>query len=144
MKKWFVVAVLSLPLLAVAGDASSNEYVQLDARLSRAALSPGAHAKIVFTLRPAEGIHINAEPPPSFALDSPSVATLLGVPSMERDTKGYLATGTPLRQSFIIAPKAPPGPSRLRGELVYYYCSDARGWCMRYRQPVVLTLTIGR
>ena len=144
MKSALVAIILSSHLLAVAGDSSSNEYVRFDARLSKVTLAPGARAKIIFTLTPAEGIHINAEPPPAFTLDSMSIATLVGAPSMEKDNRGYLAKDAPLRQSLVIAKNTATGPGSLRGELVYYYCSDTQGWCMRYRQPVELTLTIGR
>lgn len=124
------------------GDAPANPYVRSEVKLAQPALPPGGHSEILFTLTPAEGVHITAVPAPEFRIDSGTVAKTRGTPRVKKDSLGYIPNDAPVRQAIVIAPKAPSGEYRIRGTFTYYYCSDSEGWCMRYRQAVALTVIV--
>lgn len=126
----------------IPGDPPSNQYVKVAAALVDSTLSPGGRGEILITLKPIEGIHINADPAPEFSVDSGSVAKAIGAPRGKKDDRGYLSVGEPVRQEIVIAPMAAPGEHHVRGLFIYYYCSDTEGWCMRYRQAVALTVIV--
>src|SRR5689334_989511 len=136
----FVAAVA----LSLAGDPPPNEYVAFKARLAPGPLRAGGRAELLFSLTPKEGIHINVKPAMELKLEPGSPFALDGklrLESMKADTLELLNAARPVRQGILLAHSAKPGTLTLRGTLVYYYCSDAEGWCSRYRQPVALTVT---
>jgi len=131
-------------LNAGAGDPPGNAHVKVEARLARTGLPPGAKSEILFTLTPVEGIHINAKPAPEFSMAAGSPASVAGSLRVTGDTRGFLAPNAPVRQPIRIGRKAGTGPHTITGTLVYFYCSDAEGWCMRASQPVALPVEIGK
>ena len=120
-----------------------NDSVDLQVSLERSKIPAGSHTYILFQLTPVEGVHLTAEPPVEFKIDSGTVAKTVGKPRGVKDGDN-LSPADPVRQEIVIAPKAPDGKYTIKGTLTYYYCSDAEGTCMRYRQPVTLTLNVGR
>jgi hypothetical protein len=139
---------LSLPgqLLPAGGPppgagAKANEYVRYSASLDTGRVTAGSTARLLLRLQPKKGIHVNLVPPLSLTLDSLPPALSAGKLSIPK-RKEYLDASQPISQTLRVSPGAPPGTVNIRGMLTYYYCSDAEGWCSRYRQPVELTLTI--
>lgn len=133
---------LSIGSAAIAGDPPENKYVRVVMALADSTYVPGGHGNVRITLTPAEGIHINADPAPEFAIDSGGVAVTVGQVQLKTERDAKLASGEPMVQEIAIVPGAPPGGHAVRGTFTYYYCSDSEGWCMRYRQAIALTVIV--
>jgi hypothetical protein len=120
-----------------------NQYVQLEVTVSAQTLKAGESGELRIAFTPAEGIHINTSPAVEFRVDSSSSFIMKGNAQQERDAvTGFLSTTVPVRQVFGVAQDTQSGPHILSGTVVYYYCSDAEGWCMKFRQRVEVPITI--
>jgi len=135
-----------LPFLAFSGDStSSNKYVRYNVEPGRSSMKPGAAGTLRFRLTPQQGIHINTEPAIAFILnDSPdfSLTGKLRFQTVKVDTSVYLDTTKAIRQSFTLAKGAKAGQHVLKATLTYFYCSDAEGWCSRFKQPVEVMVNV--
>ena len=120
-----------------------NQYVQVEVTVSARTMKAGESGELRIAFTPAAGIHVNTTPAVEFRIDSSSAFVMKGKPTQERDAiTGFLSTTAPVRQLFGIAEGTGSGLHALRGTVVYYYCSDSEGWCMRFRQRVELPITI--
>ncbi len=139
------VVLLVLSSLGLGGDTVrvENRHVKFSLALSRENVQRGGTGEILITLRPEKGIHVNLQPAIELRLDSLPGVTLSGALQLRKlDTANYLDPSKPIRQTFAIAKQRPPGAVTMRGLLTYYYCSDAEGWCSRFKQPIAVTLTV--
>jgi len=142
-----LVAFLLLSSFTFVDDpkANSNPNVGVWTHVSRATFKPGDTGEITITIAPAEGYHVNANPPVEFGLDAPKTIMLKGVLSQVTDkNNGYLSTRSPLRQTFYVPSTVKPGAHTLKGMVTYFYCSDVEGWCQRFRQPIALSFTVAQ
>jgi hypothetical protein len=124
-----------------------NKYVRFSARMEKTTLRPGETATLSLTLTPAGGIHINLEPPMSFLPDTsqPCAVTKTGGLHFEKmDTTAFLNSGRPITLQLKAGSGAAPGTCHFKGTFSYFFCSDAEGWCSRWKQPVDLTVRIGK
>ena len=120
-----------------------NQYVQLEVTVSALSMKAEESGELRIAFTPSEGIHINATPAVEFRIDSSSAFVIKGKAAQERDAlTGFLSTSVPVRQLFGVAQGTGSGLHALRGTVVYFYCSDSEGWCMRFRQRVELPITI--
>ncbi len=148
MKRIATVSVLLLTAhLWVSGAIpdvlKDNRYVQVEVTVAAQAMKADGSGELRIAFAPAEGIHITATPAVEFQPDSACVFVKKGRAAQHPDTiTGFLSTGTPVLQAFGVAAGTPPGRHVLRGSVVYFYCSDTEGWCMRYRQRIELPITI--
>lgn len=127
------------------GESRANTYVKFSATLRRVAAADRATGALQFNLRPQKGIHVNLDPPMSVTFDSTApvkAAGKLEVPRMEKFP--YLDTSKAIVQRFTIAKQPKPGAVILTGILTYFYCSDAEGWCSKFKQPFAVTLPVTR
>ncbi len=144
------VLLILLPFIALSGGNDSsppanNKYVRFSVRLGQPSLKRGGTGTLLFRLAPQAGIHINTVPPIAFTLDESSGIALTGKlqhATVTVDTSVFLDTSKTIRQSFTVAPSVKPGRQMLKGTLTYFYCSDAEGWCSRYKQPVEITIAV--
>ncbi len=128
---------------AFGGVNSHNEYVRLEVRSTFAEIRPGASGVIEFRFYPADGIHVNIEPPVEFAPDSAAPVILRGKPVMTMDARtGYLSTTVPVTQQVALGQNVVEGPFTVKGTVTFYFCSDAEGWCNRQKQPVEFTIVV--
>ena len=126
-----------------AGERKENTYVTVAVSVSHRTLRPGEQGEILVTLAPIHGIHVNMRPPVKIGLDEEKILSLNGAIKQSVDSStGYLAPGMPVKQAFRIHSNVHPGEYGIQGTCTYFFCSDAEGWCTRYRQPIELTLTI--
>lgn len=125
-------------------DPPANEHVKLKVRAASSSVRPGGTFNVELRFLPAEGIHVNADPPVEFSLDPRETSLRLkGTPLMATDKgTGYLATGEPVRQKIILGPRAAQGQRTVKGTVIYFYCSDSEGWCNRQKQPVEFTIMV--
>ena len=134
----FIAATLSF---AGESPASSNEYVKCTVGLRQRMLKAGATGTILITLEPKKGIHINLTPPISVALDSTGVVVASSTRELPK-VKTYLDTSKPIKYSFTLSGALKPGPQVISGVLTYFYCSDADGWCSKFKQPINLKIDV--
>lgn len=136
---------LALTILAPAGEKETNKFVSYGVSIGPGKVKPGAQGALLFTLTPVKGIHINMVPPVQFLLEPNKSVTLKGTPEMTKAKKSsYLDPKSPIKQKFTIAPSTTPGTIRVKGTLVYFYCSDGEGWCSKFKQPVELSLPVAK
>jgi hypothetical protein len=117
--------------------------VKVWTHLSRETFKPGETGEITITIAPSEGFHVNANPPVELRLEGEKKVLLKGSLSQVTDkSNGYLSTRSPIRQSIYVPSTTKPGFHVLKGTVTYYYCSDAEGWCQRFRQAITLSFTV--
>jgi hypothetical protein len=145
LKHLIVVFFVSFSLLqvSVAGNPSpaTNLHVKYSAEIKQQRVKAGSTIDLLIKLQPEKGIHINLEPPLSLALDSSTTTTVKGKLSIPAANK-FLDASKPLKQSIVLSSSVKPGKQTIKGILTYYYCSDAEGWCSKFKQPVELTLNV--
>jgi hypothetical protein len=125
------------------GGNGSNSSVQFSVTAEQMKLAPGGAGTLIFTLHPKAGIHINLEPGLTITTDSSSGVTLYGKPKIPLEGQtNYLDAAKPIRQSFRMPAHASSDTLTVSGTLTYYYCSDAEGWCSRFKQPFSLQIRI--
>lgn len=141
------VLILVFFCVGVAGDGASpikkNDRVDFRATLAEKSLKPGAQGTLLVSLVPKKGIHVNLIPPISITFDSTSVISDIGKIEIPKSSKPeYLEPTKPIRLSFSLSARAKNGPITLRGTVTYFFCSDAEGWCSKFKQPFEVSLKI--
>ncbi len=120
-----------------------NEYVKFAALPAKKTLKPGTTTQLLFRLTPKAGIHINLKPSPDLRFDSIRGISLAGQPEIPR-RDSFLDASKPITQAITLAGDLPEGPVNITGTFIYYYCSDAEGWCSRFKQPFEVKVTVAR
>ena len=122
-----------------------NKDVQFKSTVVEKTLRPGATGTLQITLTPSKGIHVNVEPAMSLQIDSTGAVTQVDKPAIVKDEKkGTLDASKPVTVKFTLAKTVKPGPLTLKGSFTYFYCSDAEGWCNRFKQPVEVKVTVSK
>jgi hypothetical protein len=120
-----------------------NKYVKVRVALASDTVRTGSRSTILITLSPSNGIHINVDPAVEVTLEKNKFVTLDGEPEMSTDKEtGFLATSAPVEQQIDINALARPGRYVVKGTIVYYFCSDAQGWCTKFAQPFSLRVNV--
>lgn len=133
----------TFPVFGGGNPKTENEYVKTEISLKQNKLKAGASGQVLFSLRPKKGIHVNLAPAVEVKLDSSDLIALSGKPEIPRDKKtDFLDPLMPIKQSFTLSKKTKPGMVALKGMLTYYYCSDAEGWCSKFKQPIEMKITV--
>ncbi len=131
------------PVRVLAGAFPPNEYVRLEVRPASTIMRPGVAGLIELRFFPADGIHVNVDPPVKFSLDSATGLVLNGRPLMTADARsGYLSTTAPVQQKVTLGRKVAPGQCTVKGTVTYFFCSDSEGWCKRQKVPVEFTILV--
>ena len=148
----FLLAVMvSLTTKGVAGVKPANEFIQISVRAEKDSLKAGGQGKLLFTITPKAGFHVNLEPPISLALAEEKNFTLLAKKFIPDSTIKEITTKdgykifnpkAPVAFNFKVAKSLKPGKHTLQAKLTYYYCSDAEGWCSFTTETFPITITI--
>ncbi len=118
-----------------------NPYVTCTFDVNKKNFRPGAKGELLVTLQPIKGIHINLEPAMSVRFDSSSGLQSNGAMGIPRK-ENYFDAGKKIHIPFVLSAASAPGTATLKATLTYYYCSDAEGWCSRFRQPLEISMTV--
>ncbi len=145
MRHLFVgLLTLAGAVMAFAGDKPAvNSYVDFGVKLEKTSLRRDSAGTLLLSLKPHKGIHINTQPGPSFVFDTTNgvrASGSLALTMLEKST--FLDPQKPVRQRFSLVPAVQPGELTIKGTFIYYYCSDAEGWCSRFKQPVEVLLKV--
>ena len=146
--KLFIVLLLLIVILNNSskggeGLSAPNQYVVFGVIAKPASLRAGRKCQLLISLKPVKGIHVNLKPPMEFKFDSSETISSVGqleIPTSGRT--GYLDPSKPVKQTFMLSEKLKPGEAVVHGMLTYFYCSDAEGWCSKFKQPVEITIAV--
>jgi hypothetical protein len=138
-----VILLLAGSAKFLVGGSTLSEFVRLEVSPATLTMQPGGRGVIELLFYPVDGIHVNADPPVRFSLDSAAGVTLQGKPVLTADAKtGYLSISAPVKQTLVLGNKTGPGKLKVKGTVTYFYCSDSEGWCNRQQQPVEFTILV--
>ncbi len=117
--------ILTIFLLA-SPQPNKNKYVSSDFKLEKS-----KHNEFILTiiLKPVDKIHINSEPTLSIKFNDPLIEIL--EIKFDKTEKNYIDTRKPI--IVKLKPKVKNLKS-LSGELTYFYCSEAEGWCSKFTE----------
>ena len=139
-----IIVLFTTSLFVVAGETKrllTNEHVKFSVALKEKSLKAGTAGNLLIRLQPKKGIHVNLKPAPSIAFDSTSLIVHAGTLTIPKaDT--FLNALKPILQPITLDYSVKPGTVTLKGTVTYYYCSDADGWCSRFKQPFELSVNI--
>lgn len=144
MKSLIIILSLLACFIPCSAQMNVKEDVAVVTKLQQKELNPGASGQIVISIKPNKGIHVTTDPPFLFTLDSLKEYFSLGQPDFAKNEKGYVDAKKPIRHELSVAKNTPAGSYTLKGVFTYFYCSDAEGWCSRFRHPVELTVNVAR
>ena len=141
-----IIVLFTTSLVVVAGETKTlptNEYVKFSVALKEKSLKAGRAGNLLIRLQPKKGIHINLKPAISMAFDTTGMNVHAGTPTIPKaDT--FLNISKPIQQPFTLDKNVKTGTVVLKGSVTYYYCSDADGWCSRFKQPFEIPVNITR
>ncbi|TAK61388.1 MAG: hypothetical protein EPO24_05830 [Bacteroidetes bacterium] len=122
-----------------------NKHVTFKASIVETSLKAGMTGTLQLTLTPTKGIHINLDPPMNVIMDSSaSIGNVEKLTIPKNEKTGYLDASKPVTLKFKLAANVKPGKLNLKGTFTYFYCSDAEGWCNRFKQPIDVTVTVSK
>jgi hypothetical protein len=148
MKRFIFPVILPLLLsfaLIAGGNTSlpTNKYVKYEVSMKEKSFKASSTGTLLISLHPNKGIHINLNPPISITFDSTDVIVKAGSPAIPKvDT--VLNAAKPIRLPITLSNRVKPGKVSIKGTILYYYCSDADGWCSRCKQPFELAINVVR
>jgi len=125
-----------------AGEDSSDDNVSIDISVANPTVKAGAKNSLVVLFSPKKGLHVVTDPPMEIELDTLQEIFRMSKLQIQKDKKGYVASNKPVRQHFRIRSGTSPGVYLLKGEFIYYYCSEKEGWCTRAKQRIDIPITI--
>jgi hypothetical protein len=139
----FVLLLGTMALHASDAAAGRNKYVRCIVTISDSVIVRGGSVTVSFMLHPVDGIHVNGDPTPDFSLtqkDKSIAADTLRF-AVEAFT-GHLDSEKPLNCVLSFSKNLPTGAHTLQGTLSYFFCSDEKGWCNHFDQPVTIHIRI--
>ena len=150
------VALLLGPALAAAPAAAGSnakppaEPARIEVRVSPQEVSAGSESLVSLRLTPASGIKINRYP--KIKLKIEAQPGLIGAaeaavgnsepPPPDRIESNYFSTVDPVEVALRLDPGASSGSHEVKGQLTYYYCVAASGFCAPKRVPVTIPITV--
>ena len=141
---WILIILLLMmvPRISIgAAPPDTPAGVKVSVELKQHSLKAGDTGILLITLKPPKGMHVNVKPPMSISFDSSGIVkSSVLLYATTRDT--LLDTSTPVNVKFKTAGTLGAGTVRLKGTFIYYYCSDAEGWCSRSKETFDLPLSI--
>ena len=120
---------------------TANPYVSCKFEVNKKSFRPGSKGELLITLTPVKGIHINLAPAITVELDSGGTIVKRGTAQIPGKEK-FLDVTKSIRQPFFVSPSGGPAKVAIKGTITYYYCSDAEGWCSKFKQPFELSIIV--
>lgn len=132
---------LFLFLSPVAAEDEANEYVKTSISFQSKVNKIGGKGTLNISFKPNKGIYIHAEPEVEVELDS-NIVIIEKVQLSTEENGDYLDIKKPVKANFKIRNNLKEGTYKLKGSLIYFYCSEKEGWCSRFKQPINLNLKV--
>ena len=123
---------------------------ELNVTVAPTAVSPGDRARVTVRLDPIDGVQINRYPRITLKIPArdglvPATETTVGnasPPTPGTVETNYFDTVDPLRLDLQVEPSAPRGKHKLSGNLTYFYCIKASGFCAPKKTSVEIPLNV--
>lgn len=145
---------LGLASSARAGAAGSvkvpDEPARIEILVAPATGAAPAERVVTLKLTPAAGIHINRYPKMRLKVEAQKGLTQLAEAAVGNDeppppdkleANYYDKTVDPIQLPLRLDPAAGAGPYELSGQLTYYYCVTASGFCAPKKVPVKIPIS---
>ena len=130
--------------------APPKEPARVEVSVFPEAARPGGETRVTVRLSPADGIKINRYP--KIRLKVPGQEGLIlsaeaavgnkEPPPPDRIEGNYFKTVDPVELTLRVDPQAPAGQHKVQGQLSYFYCVAASGFCAPAKVPVSIPLTV--
>lgn len=131
-----LVAVFMLSVLTMSSGFDSQKYVSVKAERTSVHVESGKPFFLFVRIRPADGIHVNAQPPVSVrSLDSQTTLNVKNIPS----TGDYLDSSKPVKIEGKLSGVAGE-PRRISFIVEFTYCSEKGRWCRVGKDTVSVTI----
>lgn len=126
------------------------EPAKITVSVSPEALSAGEVARVAIRLQPKDGVKINRYPQikivvPELGTWMPGAAAAIGdrtPPPPDKIGTNYYGTVDPLEFDLPIRTGAPKGRHAIEGQLTYFYCVAASGFCAPAHVPVSIPIVV--
>lgn len=126
------------------------EPAKISVSVAPRALSGGDVARVAIRLVPKEGVKINRYPQIKIEVPereglSPAATAAIGdkkPPPPDKMETNYYETVDPLEFDLSIRDGAPAGKHAVEGQLTYFYCVIASGFCAPARVPVSIPIEV--
>ena len=140
-----LIQVFLLVLTTMSVAFNSQKYVAVDAKSQTRNVENGKTFLILVTIKPVDGIHVNAAPPLSIKplvedAMSGNGLTTLGVKAISK--KGdYLDLSKPIQVECKVT-GINPGLHKINFIVGYTFCSEKEGWCRMGSDTVSVTVKV--
>lgn len=154
-KAVYVLTFAGLAPWAFAGTTGTvkppAEPARIEIQVAPKAASPSNERVVTVRLTPAAGIQINRYPKMRLKVEpQKGLATLAEAavgndepPSPDKIEGNYFdKTVDPIELALQLDPDAGKAPYELKGQLTYYYCVKASGFCAPKKTPVTIPISV--
>jgi hypothetical protein len=122
---------------------AENEHVGVSIILKHKTMAVGDSNEILINFKPEDQYFINTDPHVSIKLDSNKIIASVGKIQIQKGKKpDYVNTSQPVKLQIMLRKNVKKGAHELKGTLTYFFCSDADGWCSKFKQPFTLKITV--
>ncbi len=114
------------------------------------AKKPGATASVAVSFRALDpAVRLNKQPPARLNLEltqrvlvDKQAASNARASEYDPLTAEYHDLSQPLLFPVAISPQAPPGEQLVRGNIVFFYCSESEAWCRRGNAEIEIPVSV--
>jgi len=143
------MVMLALGTVAAA-DRPPAEPAKIEIVVAPKTVDPGGAARVTVRVVPKDGVKINRYPkikltvPEVEGVVLPAEATLGNPkpPPVDDLESNYFKTPEPLELDLQVDPSAPSGRRKIQGQIKYFYCVAASGFCAPAKADVKIPVTI--
>jgi hypothetical protein len=134
----------------MAAERPPAEPAKIEVEVAPKAVEPGGAAQVIIRVVPKDGVKINRYP--KIKLTVPEVdgvvlsaeATLGNPkpPPVDNPESNYFKSPEPLELELQVDPSAPSGRKKIEGQVKYFYCVAASGFCAPAKADVKIPVTV--
>jgi len=135
---------------ALAADGPLAEPAKIEVEVAPKAVEPGGEALVTLRVVPKDGVKINRYP--KIKLTVPEVEGVIlsaegtlgnpKPPPVDNPESNYFNSPEPLELELQIDPNAPSGRRKIEGQVKYFYCVAASGFCAPAKADVKIPVTV--
>jgi hypothetical protein len=138
--------------LALAGGAPKPPAMpaKIEVDVAPEEVAPGGRAQVTVKLEPIAGVRINRYPQITLKVAARDGLVRAGEvtvgnttpPPPDKMSTNYFETVDPLKLDLDLDESAPPGSHKVAGQLIYYYCVKASGFCAPKKTSVEIPIEV--
>jgi hypothetical protein len=148
-KSLCLILMLGLACLAAANRPPA-EPAKIEVAVAPKTVDPGGEARVTLRVVPKDGVKINRYPKIKLTVQEveglvlPAEATLGNPkpPPVDDPESNYFDKPEPLELDLQVSPSAPSGRRKIEGQVKYFYCVAASGFCAPAKAEVKIPVTV--